>query len=695
MKCKILHESAGRIRVHAVMRRMTTGQADILEAYLLRAEGVKKASVFERTCDVIILYSGKKEGVLKALAVFSFESTDVEAPAHSGRALNREFQEKLVMTVTGQALRQMFLPAPLRMAFSLFKSIGYLKKGAACLLRGKLEVPVLDAAAISVALTRGSFGTAGSIMFMLRIGEILEEWTHRKSVSDLARSMSLNINKVWMRAPAEEDGGKPQEVLVPIEEVKAGDEIIVRTGSMIPLDGFVTGGQASVNQASMTGEPLPVNKEDGSYVYAGTVVEEGEITVRVDKTLGSGRYDRAVKMIEESERLKSASEAKASHLADSLVPWSLGGTLLTWFVTRNVMKTLSVLMVDFSCALKLAMPISTLSAMRECGDHKILVKGGRFLEAAAEADTIVFDKTGTLTNAEPHVAEVVTFGRRNADEVLRLAACLEEHYPHSIANAVVREAKLRGLDHDERHAKVEYVVAHGIASRIDGKKVVIGSYHFVFEDEKTKCSEKDKEKVAALPAQYSHLYLAIGGRLAAVICIEDSLRAEAPEVLKALRELGISRVVMMTGDNERTAAAVAAMVGVDEYRAGVLPEDKASFVRQEREAGHKVIMVGDGVNDSPALSESDAGIAISEGAAIAREIADITISEDDLYQLVVLRKISRGLMKRIDRNYRSIISFNMMLILLGVAGFIAPSTSALLHNMSTLAISVHSMTDVI
>ncbi|MBQ7534581.1 MAG: HAD-IC family P-type ATPase, partial [Stomatobaculum sp.] len=472
MKCKILHESAGRIRVHVVRKRMSTGQADILEAWLLRFEGIKKVSVFERTCDVIILYSGDREGVLHSLAVFSFEATEVEIPAHTGRALNREYQEKLIMTVGGRFLRRTFLPAPLRLAFLLWRGAEYLRKGAVCLLKGKLEVPVLDAAAISVAMARGNFGTAGSIMFMLRIGEILEEWTHRKSVSDLARSMSLNINKVWMRTSS-------GEVLVPIEEVNAGDEIVVRTGSLIPLDGFVCGGQASVNQASMTGESLPVNKESGSYVYAGTVVEEGELLVRVDKTLGSGRYDRAVKMIEESERLKSASEARASHLADRLVPWSLGGTLLTWFLTRNVMKTLSVLMVDFSCALKLAMPISTLSAMRECGDHKILVKGGRFLEAAAEADTIVFDKTGTLTNAEPHVAEVMTFGRRKADEMLRLAACLEEHYPHSIANAVVREAKIRSLHHEERHAEVEYVVAHGIASRIDGKKVVIGSYHFV------------------------------------------------------------------------------------------------------------------------------------------------------------------------------------------------------------------------
>ena len=694
MKCKILHESAGRIRVHAVRKRMTLEQADILEAYLLRVEGVRKASVYERTCDVIILYSGKREGVLKSLAVFSFERTEIEAPAHSGRALNREYQEKLMMTVAGRMFRRAVFPAPLRMVFALFRGAGYLGKGIGCLLKGRLEVPVLDAAAISVALARGSYGTAASIMFMLRIGEILEEWTHRKSVSDLARSMSLNVNKVWMQVPAENETGT-QEILVPIDQVKAGDEIIVRTGSMIPLDGYVAGGQASVNQASMTGEPLPVNREAGSYVYAGTVVEEGELLVRVDKTLGSGRYDRAVKMIEESEKLKSASEAKAAHLADRLVPWSLGGTLLIWLVTRNVMKTLSVLMVDFSCALKLAMPISTLSAMRESGDHNILVKGGRFLEAVADADTIVFDKTGTLTNAEPRVAEVVTFGGRNADEMLRLAACLEEHYPHSIANAVVREAKERGLNHEERHTEVEYVVAHGIASRVDGKKVVVGSRHFVFEDEQVECSARDQEKLELLPAQYSHLYLAIGRKLAAVICIEDSIRSEAPMVLEALRELGIKRIVMMTGDNERTAAAVAKLVGVDEYRAGGLPEDKAAFVRGEREAGHKVIMVGDGVNDSPALSESDAGIAISEGAAIAREIADITISEDDLYQLVTLKMISNGLMRRIHSNYRSIISFNLMLILLGVGGVIAPSTSALLHNMSTLAIGLHSMTNLV
>jgi len=561
----------------------------------------------------------------------------------------------------------------------------YIFRGLKCLLKGRIEVSVLDATAIGVSLLRGDFRTAGSVMFLLDVGDILDEWTHRKSIDDLARTMSLGVEQVWSKA---DDG---QEVLIPVNEVRRGDMVVVRTGSMIPLDGKVISGDAMVNQASMTGESVPVHKSAGAYVYAGTVVEDGECTIVVENTAGGGRYDRIVKMIEESEKMKSAAEDKASHLADKLVPWSLGGTLLTWLLTRNATKALSILMVDFSCALKLAMPISVLSAMRDCSRAGITVKGGRFMEAIAEADTIVFDKTGTLTHSAPKVAKVITFDGRDEDEMLRLAACLEEHYPHSIANAVVAEAAKKGLIHEEFHSKVEYVVAHGISSMVEGERVLIGSHHFIIEDEK--CAEPDDRRYHELPAEYSHLYLAIGGEVAAVICIEDPLREEAADVIEKLHGYGISRIVMMTGDNERTARAVAEKVGVDEYHAEVLPEDKAAFIRAEHEAGRKVVMIGDGVNDSPALSEADAGIAISTGAAIAREIADITISADDMYALVELKRLSNALMSRIGRNYRTIIGFNGGLIGLGVLGALPPATSALLHNASTLAIGLRSMTE--
>ncbi|MBR7083947.1 MAG: heavy metal translocating P-type ATPase, partial [Oscillospiraceae bacterium] len=587
--------------------------------------------------------------------------------------------------VIGRILHKFLLPMPLRKMISIIKSIRYLRKGLNSLLHGKLEVEVLDAVAITTSILRGDFQTAGSVMFLLNIGDILDEWTHKKSVDDLARTMALGVEKVWVKTK------ENTEILVSVSQVKKGDYVIVRTGSMIPLDGKVIYGDAMVNQSSMTGESVPVHKCEGAYVYAGTVVEDGECTIQVENTAGNGRYDRIVRMIEESEQMKSSAEAKASGLADKLVPWSLGSTLLIWLLTKNITKAVSVLMVDFSCALKLAMPISVLSAMRQCSQAGITVKGGKFLEAVAEADTIVFDKTGTLTRSQPRVAKVIPFGGRDEAEMLRLSACLEEHYPHSIANAVVAEAERRGLLHEERHSKVEYVVAHGISSTIDGERVVIGSYHFVVEDEK--CKIPDEEIFYNLPEEYSHLYLAVGGEISAVICIEDSLRTEAPEVVKILHELNMSNIVMMTGDNERTARAVAQKIGIDKYYSEVLPEDKAAFIRAEHEAGRRVIMIGDGVNDSPALSESDAGIAISTGAAIAQEIADITISANDLYALIELKKLSDALMKRIYYNYRFIIGFNFSLILLGVAGILPPATSALLHNTSTLAIGLKSMTN--
>ena len=688
MKCKILHESPGRMRIRTLCGAMSLRQADILEAYLKKVDGAKSVKVYDRTGDAVICYAGSRDAMLHALAVFSYARSEELAPEHSSRALNREFEDKLVFTVLRRAGNQLFLPSPIRTAIAIFRSAKYIKAGLTSLLHGRLTVSVLDATAVTVSMVRGDFATAGSVMFMLRLGEILEEWTHKKSVADLAGAMSLNVDKVWLKA----DG---TEILVPIGDVKAGDCIVVRTGGMIPLDGKVVNGEATVNQASITGESMPVPKGPGSYVYAGTVAEEGECVIQVEKAVGSGRYDRIVKMIEESEKLKSTAEDKASRLADRLVPYTLGGTALTYLLTRNAMKALAVLMVDFSCALKLSMPIAVLSAMRESSGYHISVKGGRFMEAVANADTVVFDKTGTLTYATPTVAKVVSFDGYSASEMLRLAACLEEHYPHSMANAVVEEARRLGLDHKEYHSQVEYVVAHGISSSVEDKKVVIGSAHFVFEDEGCVVPAGEEEKFNALPEEYSHLYLCIAGRLAAVICIADPLRKEAKAAIEALHACGISKVVMMTGDNRKTAQAVAREVGVDQFFAEVLPEDKANFVRQEKAAGRKVIMIGDGVNDTPALSEADVGIAINTGAAIAREIADVTIASEDLFELVTLRQLSQQLMRRIHRNYRFIVSFNCMLIALGVAGVIQPTTSALLHNASTLGISLDSMTDLL
>ena len=688
MKCTILHEGPGRLRVHMAGSRMTLRQADILEAYLKKQAGTQSARVYDRTGDAVVCYTGSRESVLHALAVFSYEKAEELAPDHSSRELNREFEDRLVFTVLRRAGSKLFLPAALRAVIAAFRSVRYIRAGLEALLHGRLSVSVLDATAVTVSMVRGNFDTAGSVMFMLGIGEILDDWTHKKSVADLAGAMSLNVDKVWMKV-------NDTEVLVPIGDVKAGDCIVVRTGGMIPLDGKVTEGEATVNQASITGESLPVPKGPGGCVYAGTVVEEGECVIRVDQAAGGGRYDRIVKMIEESEKLKSTAEDKASRLADRLVPYTLGGTVLTYLLTRNTMKALAVLMVDFSCALKLAMPIAVLSAMRESSGYHISVKGGRFMEAVAEADTVVFDKTGTLTCATPTVAQVVTFDGYSASEMLRLAACLEEHYPHSMANAVVAEARRLGLDHKEYHSQVEYVVAHGISSSVEDKKVIIGSAHFVFEDEGCIIPEEEQAKFDALPEEYSHLYLCIAGRLAAVICIVDPLRKEAKAAIRALHACGISKVVMMTGDNRKTAQAVAREVGVDQFFAEVLPEDKAAFIRQEKQAGRKVIMIGDGVNDTPALSEADAGIAINTGSAIAREVSDITIASEDLFELVTLRQLSQALMKRIHRNYRLIVGLNCTLIALGVAGVIQPTTSALLHNASTLGISLHSMTDLL
>ena len=688
MRCTILHECAGRLRIHAQQRRMTLLQADILEAYLRRLPGVTSAAVYDRTCDAVICYRGPREQVISALARFSYEQAAELAPEHSSRTLNREYEEKLVLAVCRRAVSRLFFPAPLRTAMTAVRSVRYIKEGLDCLLRGRVQVPVLDAAAVTVSMLRGDFETAGSIMFLLGVGDTLNEWTHKKSVADLARTMALNVDKVWLET---EQGS----VLVPVGDVKAGDRITVRTGGMIPLDGKVISGEAMVDQASITGEPLAVRKNAGGYVYAGTVVEDGSCTILVDKAAGGGRYDRIVKMIEESEKLKSKTEDQASHLADSLVPYSLGATVLIWLITRSAARALAVLMVDFSCALKLSMPIAVLSAMKEAGTYHLSVKGGRFLEAVSQADTIVFDKTGTLTHAAPVVAQVVTFGGYPENDMLRLAACLEEHFPHSMAKAVVTESARRGLRHEERHSQVQYIVAHGISSSVGDEKVVIGSHHFVFEDEGCVVPEDELDKFDAIPGEFSNLYLAISGVLAAVICVKDPLREEAPAVIAGLRKLGITKLVMMTGDNEKTARAVAQAVGVDEYRAEVLPEDKAAFVRSEHALGRKVIMLGDGVNDSPALSEADVGIAISDGAAIAREVADITVAADDLNALLTLKELSDALMRRIHGNYRAIIGFNFMLICLGVAGVLPLAASALLHNTSTLLISLHSMTDLL
>ena len=690
MKCTILHDTAGRLRVHLCCKRMTLRQADVLEYYLLAVDGVRSVKVYDRTRDAVVAYDAERERMIRALARFSFEKAEKLdlAPEHTSRTLNREFEDKLALTVMRRCASNLFLPAPVTSALAVIRSAKYIKEGLLALWHRKLSVAVLDATAVTVSMVRGDFATAGSVMFMLRLGEILEEWTHKKSVADLASAMSLRVENVWQQV----DG---TEVLTKVTDVKPGDRIVIRTGGMIPLDGRVVEGEAMVNQSSLTGESMPVAKRPGSPVYAGTVAEEGECVVCVEKVSGSGRYDRVVRMIEESEKLKSTAEDKASRMADRLVPYTLGGTAVTYLLTRDVTKMLAVLMVDFSCALKLAIPVAVLSAMRESSGHHISVKGGRFLEAVAKADTIVFDKTGTLTYATPKVAQIVPFGGHREADMLRLAACLEEHYPHSMANAVVEEAKRRGLTHEEYHSQVQYVVAHGISSMVENKKVIIGSAHFVFEDEGCHIPEGEQEKYDALPAAYSHLYLCIDGELAAVICIHDPLRREAKDAVKALHESGFTNVVMMTGDNRRTAESVAAEVGVDAVYAEVLPEDKAAFIRQEKEKGHTVIMVGDGVNDSPALSEADAGIAISTGAAIAREIADITVASEDLFELVTLRKLSEALMARIHGSYRFIVAFNLSLITLGVAGVLPPAISALLHNTSTLGIGLKNMTDLL
>ena len=690
MKCTILHDTAGRLRVHLCCKRMTLRQADVLEYYLLAVDGVRSVKVYDRTRDAVVVYDAERERMIRALARFSFEKAEKLdlAPEHTSRTLNREFEDKLALTVMRRCASNLFLPAPVTSALAVIRSAKYIKEGLLALWHRKLSVAVLDATAVTVSMVRGDFATAGSVMFMLRLGEILEEWTHKKSVADLASAMSLRVENVWQQV----DG---TEVLTKVTDVKPGDRIVIRTGGMIPLDGRVVEGEAMVNQSSLTGESMPVAKRPGSLVYAGTVAEEGECVVCVEKVSGSGRYDRVVRMIEESEKLKSTAEDKASRMADRLVPYTLGGTAVTYLLTRDVTKMLAVLMVDFSCALKLAIPVAVLSAMRESSGHHISVKGGRFLEAVAKADTIVFDKTGTLTYATPKVAQIVPFGGHREADMLRLAACLEEHYPHSMANAVVEEAKRRGLTHEEYHSQVQYVVAHGISSMVEDKKVIIGSAHFVFEDEGCCIPEGEQEKYGALPAAYSHLYLCIDGELAAVICIHDPLRREAKDAVKALHESGFTNVVMMTGDNRRTAESVAAEVGVDAVYAEVLPEDKAAFIRQEKEKGHTVIMVGDGVNDSPALSEADAGIAISTGAAIAREIADITVASEDLFELVTLRKLSEALMARIHGSYRFIVAFNLSLITLGVAGVLPPAISALLHNTSTLGIGLKNMTDLL
>ena len=686
MKFVIKHEIRGRMRIHLVQYRMSYAQADTLLYFLQNDAQVTKAKVYERTQDAVIFYTGSRRELISKLQHFRYEYVEVPDGVieNSNRQMNAEYQEKMVEKVILRYASKALLPYPIRACWTTLKSLRYISKGVKTLAAGKIEVPVLDATAIGVSVLRGDYDTAGSIMFLLGIGELLEEWTHKKSVGDLARTMSLNIGKVWFV----QDG---TEVLVDAKKIAAGDEVVIHMGNTIPFDGIVIEGEATVNQASLTGESDPVRKSLDDFVYAGTVLEEGELTIRVQTVGGSSRYDKVVKMIEESEKLKSGLESRAEHLADRLVPYSLGGTVLTYLLTRNVTKALSILMVDFSCALKLAMPVSVLSAIREASEHNITVKGGRYLEAMAEADTIVFDKTGTLTKAQPTVAKVIAFNGDNPDELLRIAACMEEHFPHSMAKAVVDAAKERGLDHEEMHSKVEYVVAHGISTMINGKKAVIGSYHFVFEDEACTLPEGTESIFETLPEQYSHLYLAIENELAAVICIEDPLRKEAAEVVHALHLTGIKKIVMMTGDSERIAGAIAKKVGVDEYYSEVLPEDKAGFVEREKAAGRKVIMVGDGINDSPALSAADIGIAISDGAQIAREIADVTIAADDLHEVVVLKNLSDALMKRIHGNYRSIVGFNAGLIGLGVAGVLAPTTSALLHNTSTLLFTLRSM----
>ena len=690
MKCTILHEGKGRMRVHVEKVRMTLHRADVLEAYLNHNDAIVHAAVYERTGDVVITYTGKRTAAIAILAGYKFDVAEYDALVTSAdsRRLNREYQDKMFDLVAGRCLRKLFLPAPLDAAYTAFRSIRFLWKGVRCVLSRRLEVEVLDALSIGVSLLRGDFGTAGSVMFLLNLGSLLEEWTRKKSLDDLARSMALNVDKVWVRSQG-------TEVLVPLTKVRSGDEVVVRSGNMIPLDGTVLEGEAMVNQAALTGEAMPVRKAEGSTLYAGTVVEEGECVFIAKAEGGSNRYDKIVAMIEESEKLKSSTENRALVLADKLVPWCLGATVVTYLLTRNATRAISCLMVDFSCALKLSMPLAVLSAMRECGSYHITVKGGKYLEALSQADTIVFDKTGTLTRATPQVVEVVPFSGCNEREVLQLAACLEEHFPHSMANAVVRAAKERGISHEEMHSEVEYIVAHGIASRVGGQRVVIGSHHFVFEDEKCTIPTAEQQKFDALKPAYSYLYMAASGQLVGVICISDPLRPEAAAVLNGLRALGIRNTVMMTGDSERTAAAIAKQVGVDRFFAEVLPEDKANFVQQAKAEGHTVVMIGDGINDSPALSAADIGIAINSGAAIAREIADVTIKADSLEELVALKAIANSLQKRVHANYRFVLTFNSALIALGALGILQPASSAMLHNLSTIGISLKSMTNLL
>ena len=690
MKCTILHEGRGRMRVHVCNVRMTLHRADVLEAYLNHHDAIEKAIVYERTGDVVLYYRGRRADAVQALSRYKFDQPELDAlvTTADSRKLNQEYQEKMCDLVAGHFFRKLFLPAPIRAAYTVWRSIAFVWKGVRCLLRRRLEVEVLDALSIGVSVLRGDFSTAGSVMFLLNLGSLLEEWTRKKSLDDLARSMALNVDKVWVRSQG-------TEVLLPLTKVQPGDEIVVRSGNMVPLDGTVIEGEAMVNQAALTGESMPVRKAKGATVYAGTVVEEGECVFLAKAAGGANRYDKIVAMIEESEKLKSSTENRALELADKLVPWCLAGTVVTYALTRNVTRAISILMVDFSCALKLSMPLAVLSAMRECGTAHITVKGGKYLEALAKADTIVFDKTGTLTRATPQVVDIIPFSNSEKDDVLRLAACLEEHFPHSMANAVVRAAREQGLAHEEMHSEVEYIVAHGIASRVGGERVVIGSYHFVFEDEHCIVPADEQEKFDQMPAEYSHLYMAASGQLVGVICIADPLRPEAASVLRQLHKLGIRNTVMMTGDSYRTAEAIARQVGVDQFFAEVLPEDKANFVQKAKAEGRTVVMIGDGINDSPALSAADIGIAINSGAAIAREIADVTIKADSLEELVTLKTIANALQHRVSSNYRFVLSFNSTLIVLGALGILQPAASAMLHNLSTIGISLRSMTNLI
>ena len=678
------------MRVHVCNVRMTLHRADVLEAYLNHHDAIEKATVYERTGDVVLYYRGRRADAVQALSRYKFDQPELDAlvTTADSRKLNQEYQEKMCDLVAGHFFRKLFLPAPIRAAYTVWRSIAFVWKGVRCLLRRRLEVEVLDALSIGVSVLRGDFSTAGSVMFLLNLGSLLEEWTRKKSLDDLARSMALNVDKVWVRSQG-------TEVLLPLTKVQPGDEIVVRSGNMVPLDGTVIEGEAMVNQAALTGESMPVRKANGATVYAGTVVEEGECVFLAKAAGGANRYDKIVAMIEESEKLKSSTENRALELADKLVPWCLAGTVVTYALTRNVTRAISILMVDFSCALKLSMPLAVLSAMRECGTAHITVKGGKYLEALAKADTIVFDKTGTLTRATPQVVDIIPFSNSEKDDVLRLAACLEEHFPHSMANAVVRAAREQGLAHEEMHSEVDYIVAHGIASRVGGERVVIGSYHFVFEDEHCIVPADEQEKFDRMPAEYSHLYMAASGQLVGVICIADPLRPEAASVLRQLHKLGIRNAVMMTGDSYRTAEAIARQVGVDQFFAEVLPEDKANFVQKAKAEGHTVVMIGDGINDSPALSAADIGIAINSGAAIAREIADVTIKADSLEELVTLKTIANALQHRVSSNYRFVLSFNSTLIALGALGILQPAASAMLHNLSTIGISLRSMTNLI